>query len=282
MNFADLLKLHDFNPKDVRLVRHPANRVFQKFDVGKTTLYSLWRNSKDLWDHEIRVQSKKTFGRQKYVAHFIGLASGDTVFTGLYELIDFTFIKESADGRYEFINPPANENDSLAIWNHRKIEVFEQYEERLIINWNATRSWSQIASNTPKLILAIEKTYREPDFPGFDSFSMMSNRRSELPESWKAVLSATKGIYLLIHHETGDQYVGSAYGEDGFYGRWANYEDEMNGHGGNKLLKDLESTIFRISIIETTPSSFAAEEIIKRESVWKEKLGSRVFGLNAN
>ena len=159
---------------------------------------------------------------------------------------------------------------------------FEEYEERLVIGWKATRSWSQIAGNSPKPILALLKEYEEPEFPGFDEFKMMSNFRSSLPETWKAILSANKGIYLLVHEETGNQYIGSAYGEDGFFGRWANYEDELKGNGGNKLLKKLKKTLYQISILEVCHPTFSDEEVINRESKWKNKLGSRVFGLNAN
>ena len=27
MDFADILKIHNFNPKDVRLIRHPGNTI---------------------------------------------------------------------------------------------------------------------------------------------------------------------------------------------------------------------------------------------------------------
>ena len=271
MDFADILKIHNLEPKNVRLVRHPGNQIYEKTNLENSTYYSIWRNSKEIWDEEISVQLKKTFGNQDYVAHFIGLSNGDTVFTGLYELIDYKTLESNKD-----------EKNSVVKWNHSKVDDFEEYEERLVIGWKATRSWSQIAGNSPKPILALLKEYEEPEFPGFDEFKMMSNFRSSLPETWKAILSSNKGIYLLVHEETGNQYIGSAYGEDGFFGRWANYEDELKGNGGNKLLKKLKKTLYQISILEVCPPTFSDEEVINRESKWKNKLGSRVFGLNAN
>ena len=281
MDFADLLKIHGYDPSDVRLARHPAgqrsdisSRITDGIDSDtRLSLYTLWRNNKDYddWDRYIRTQLKKTFGSQKYVAHFMGLNSGDTVFTGLYELIDFQVHEVNEDTE----NP-------VVVWNHQKIEEFIQYEDRLIISWASTRAWSQIAGNTPKLVTALLKTFNEPAFPGFDEFMMMSNERGALPETWKSVLSATKGIYLLVHYNTGNQYIGSAYGEEGFYGRWSNYEDEYSGHGGNKLLRQLDKTIYQITILETCASSDSIEDIIAKENKWKEKLGSRAYGLNAN
>jgi hypothetical protein len=38
--------------------------------------------------------------------------------------------------------------------------------------------------------------------------------------------------------KTGYLYVGSAYGEDGIWGRWTKYVS-TNGHGNNKTLKEL-------------------------------------------
>ena len=287
MDFTDILKIHNLNPEDVRLIRHPGNTISGGINLEKNTFYSIWRNSKEKWDDEIRTQLKRTFGKQSHVAHFIGLSNGDTVFTGLYKLIDYEVLEHwpSQKDTYSILHKESLdklEGNSILRWSHKKIPDFIKYEERLIIDWQSTRSWSQIAGNNPKTILALMKEFEEPKFPGFDEFNMMSNDRSTLPETWKAILSANGGIYLLVHTDTGNQYIGSAYGEDGFFGRWANYEDENNGHGGNKLLKKLQKTIYQISILEICPPSLSDEEVINRDSKWKNKLGSRVFGLNAN
>ena len=93
-------------------------------------------------------------------------------------------------------------------------------------------------------------------------------------------LSSVNGIYLIRDKSSGKLYVGSAYGEDGLYGRWLNYAH--NGHGGNKELKGLDPNQFEFSILEIIPPTSSAEEVIHRENRWKEKLGTRAFGLNAN
>ena len=74
--------------------------------------------------------------------------------------------------------------------------------------------------------------------------------------------------------------MGSAYGDNGIYGRWMSYA--KNGHGGNIELKKLNPNNFEFSILEIATKTASADEVIHRESRWKEKLGTRKFGLNQN
>ena len=55
-----------------------------------------------------------------------------------------------------------------------------------------------------------------------------------------------------------------------------------NGHGGNKELKKLDPANFQFSILEIVPATATAETVIECENRWKEKLGTRQFGLNIN
>lgn len=52
-----------------------------------------------------------------------------------------------------------------------------------------------------------------------------------VPLSWIAALSSSRGVYLLTCPKTREQYVGSATGIGGFYGRWLSYI--RDGQGGN-------------------------------------------------
>jgi hypothetical protein len=81
--------------------------------------------------------------------------------------------------------------------------------------------------------------------------------------------------------ETGQQYVGSAYGVGGFFGRWMSYAD---GHGGNVGLKAVgaSASAFDVAVLEVVGSEATNDEIFGRETLWKEKLGTRVKGLNRN
>lgn len=156
------------------------------------------------------------------------------------------------------------------------------YVERILIDWGpGTRSWSQWADRRYKTILELRLDARETPFPGFGKFCERISSLSGLPQSWCAALKSVCGVYLLVT-EQGQQYVGSAYGADGFYGRWRQYA--ANGHGGNRDLKRLDLNLrdYQVSILEVASPEMSPTDIIAREGAWKEKLGARAHGLNAN
>jgi hypothetical protein len=88
-------------------------------------------------------------------------------------------------------------------------------------------------------------------------------------------------IYLLVRRKTGEQYVSSATGTDGFFGRWLCYQD---GHGGNVGMREFaaDAAEYDVNVLEVAASNALTEEIYERESMWKTKLGTRVVGLNRN
>jgi hypothetical protein len=118
-------------------------------------------------------------------------------------------------------------------------------------------------------------------FPGFGRLDCGLHEIDGLPSSWLAVLQSTRGVYLIVHRESGAQYVGAATGADGLLGRWRGYAD---GHGGNAGLRDLAEPADRydVRILETVGSGATTEEILALEALWKQKLGSRTRGLNRN
>ena len=105
---------------------------------------------------------------------------------------------------------------------------------------------------------------------------------------WRKALSAVKGVYLINDTNTGKLYIGSAYGEDGLWGRWSEYV-ATDGHGGNKALKALIAADgmyaykhFQFSILMLLPKTVTPDEAIRKEQLFKRKLGTNSFGLNNN
>lgn len=105
---------------------------------------------------------------------------------------------------------------------------------------------------------------------------------------WKVALSSVYGVYLLTDKKTGKHYVGSAYGNQGIWGRWSDYI--YGCHGNNKELKELYAIqsreyfeeFFKFTILEVLSKSLVPEEVIQRESLWKQKLQTVKFGYNAS
>ena len=158
-----------------------------------------------------------------------------------------------------------------------------ELSERLFIEWgDGPRAWLQVASNQEKPIIEIRREYRDPAFPGYQKFVANLSRITVLAPTWIDVLRNARGVYVLTCPRTKELYVGSAYGTDGFFGRWMEYV--TTGHGGNVQLRSREPIDYQVAILEVAGSSQNSEDIIAMENVWKEKLQTREkgFGLNSN
>ena len=166
------------------------------------------------------------------------------------------------------------------VWN----KTLEDLSERLVIDWGgSTVSWVQ-SKNKP--VIEIKPPNSLGEFESYDAIQLsyfdlqLLCKRADYNPTWVNALSAVNGIYLISDQKAEKQYVGSAYGRGGIFSRWTQYA--RNGHGGNKLLKSINPKNFAFSILEICPKTMSADDVIARENRWKEKLGTRAFGLNEN
>jgi hypothetical protein len=156
------------------------------------------------------------------------------------------------------------------------------HSERILVRWGppaAARAWSQWAARRHKEILELRLDRREPPFPGFSKFMSWISEIPVLPQAWQGALASVRGVYLLVS-EAGEQYVGSATGQEGLLGRWLVYA--ANGHGGNVMLRQRGYRDYAVSILEVASPDMSRDDIIAREAHWKDKLGARAHGLNEN
>ena len=129
-------------------------------------------------------------------------------------------------------------------------------------------------------------------FPGHNNVNLSYKELSAIVSNpipnrvWYQNLSNIKGIYLILCTKTGKQYVGSATGKDGIWGRWHDYVVE--GHAGNYGLKNHlnqypeAASYFQFSILETFSAGTAKSIITAREHQIIKHLGTDKFGLNHN
>jgi hypothetical protein len=121
-------------------------------------------------------------------------------------------------------------------------------------------------------------------FPGFKQVKISKDELDLLvrhnTQSWRTALSSVKGIYLITDTVTGKLYVGKADGESGIWGRWCQYSN--TGHGHNKaLVQELGLTAserqrdLHFSLLEVADLQSTRQEILDRESHWKDILMSR-------
>ncbi len=275
--FQDLIDRLGFDASKARLVRHDRRASFE------------WIKGRDLFEHYITYQSAglDPFAKAELAFQFL---PGPTLensrvsalFVGAYKIEDQWLYGHGE--RRSLLHSENSTYQHLAdakAYELSRLEKFEPYIGKVLIDWGTiARSWSQRANRQTKEIVELRRSMGEPAFPGFAALNVSLEDLATMPASWRAAVSAVKGVYLLVCPETGQQYVGSAYGFGGFMERWSAYA--ADGHGGNILLKSRIRSNYRISVLEIASPEMSASDIIHREAAWKEKLGSRAYGLNAN
>lgn len=276
LTFNAVLDEAGISPDSVRLLRH------QTHSAGRTP-YSLWRDDRAgfLVYQSLQTSQNRARLSARYWASFVVTPAAATLFVGLYEI---SLIGSAPDNIVDPLRHKlATEGGTRPLDLYAQTSVFalEDMSGRLTIDWGAgTRSWIQRAGSQAKAILELSRTFQEEAFPGYVRFIGNLSSLEALPKGWIAALTAARGVYLLTCPRTREQYVGSATGESGFFGRWLTYI--RDGHGGNLGLKSRDPSDYQASILEVSGSSATVEEIIAAEQLWKAKLQSRELGLNRN
>jgi len=276
LTFNHLLQSEGMEPAVVRLVRHQDNRK----PVGeRRTTYGLWRAGDGQFELYQALQGHNcTFPVGGYLASFVVTPARETLFVGMYSVLK----KGSIKGEIRCpVKGTICKSPGHILYDLAEHPALSAYRGRVVIEWGlGARSWIQRAERQPKQLLEIRASFQEPVFPGFQEFRWNLDELDALPVKWQEVLRASRGVYVLTCLQTGELYVGSAFGDDGFQGRFAQYA--LDNHGGNVLLKKRSPKPYQLSILETVSSLATPEDVIRRERIWKEKLGSRAFGLNLN
>ena len=273
LRFNTLLVEAGLDPTDVQLVRHQDTRSQRGLSP-----YVLWRGRREAFEFYQRIQGRLVFSAPGYLASFVVPPNGETLFAGLHHVTSVSKTSEPATCplRGTMFAP-----GEINLYHISPIDALSDMAGLVTIDWgDGARAWVQRAQNQNKRVLELRKRFEEPPFPGYLQFRSKSDALDILPASWMTALSAVGGVYLLVSERTGEQYVGSATGEEGFWSRWQAYA--RDGHGGNALLKQKDASPYWLSILETAPSNATRLDVIGAEQRWKEKLGSRSFGLNAN
>jgi GIY-YIG catalytic domain-containing protein len=273
-----IFEIYGVDPAEVKLVRHgnkeiPIHETFLN-DINRLEAYQSF-------------QKPYKFGKSKTIAVFAPYYKTTGIFLGLWDIQGCTensnFTEETLAVLREHNLPEDWFNDSVR-YELKRNNILDDLSERLNVEWGpATVAWVQ---SKDKDVVEIKGKKSIGDF---QSFSLVDLNYQDLKNimqfpdtnlTWLKVLSSVNGVYLIKDKISGKLYVGSAYGNQGIYGRWSAYA--KNGHGGNLELKDLDPSAFQFSILEIVPATTTVDGIIECENRWKEKLGTRQFGLNKN
>ena len=181
------------------------------------------------------------------------------------------------------------------------LDDFKEYRKRLIVKLSRTigrdiynKPYLSVQRDFNPEIYELLPTQAIENFPGFNKILLTHKQlqyiyQKKAPE-WEKQLSSVKGVYCITDTQSGKLYVGSAYGDyAGIWQRWSNYANINNLTGGNKAFEEIKAKKpdyivenFTYSILEILDPRTPDEEVIRRESFWKDVLKSREFGLNKN
>lgn len=275
----------EFDKADVeriRLIRHKDSRK-EKIIGGKiyeNSLYDIYLYDNDAFMTYQSEQLVKKFKNVDYIVSFIGEESTSSRFVGVYK----------NNGILQML--PDYKGESLARFDIQEISGFELLKERVIIDWNNPVQWLQHYNAMP--VIRIDRGLMENNLPVFVRYEDVMLNYTQLktiinsnnPE-WKSRLESCNCIYLILDKSNGKQYVGSTYNTKGIWGRWSEYA--KTGHGNDvELKKCIDSDPkyaeknFQWCILETLPIKTLQDQAIERESLYKRKLGTRIYGYSKN
>ena len=261
------LRTDIFKKSRVKLVRHVDDK-------------GILKDRDDLLEYQ-RFQSTEKFKDTDYLISFTGLDSTKSLFLGIFKVEDVEKKWCENSKKEEFY------------YTLTEVKLYDDLIDRLVIDWGkSTISWVQWYHKQEKEVLEILPKGYIGYFPGITNFFLDFDELNKLisnPDAnrdWRINLSSINGIYMILDKKEGKQYIGSAYGDGGIWQRWTDYANNI--HGGNILLKDLcESDEnykenFQYTILQSLPSNINKKEVIRIENLFKQKFGTRAFGLNAN
>ena len=282
IRLSELLSARGFLPdaKHVKLVRHKDSSIDLE---GLRT--AGW------FETYQKYQSRPVFDGCEQIVVFLGERGFNSRFVGVYDV----GARRSASEVSLPLGcpyPEWNAEPGHSFYPLDKRAGFEDLEDRLVIDWGkAALAWHQWYGD--REVVEIRPPGRSLP-PFFDYLKVHLSfvelvrlvKQPEAHRDWVAGLKAVGAIYLIVDSLTGEQYVGSATGNDGLWQRWCDYAN--TGHGGNMKLKalcdlsDAHPAALRFSILETFSRTLSREEAVSIEGFFKQKLGTRAFGLNAN
>lgn len=190
--------------------------------------------------------------------------------------------------------------------NATRLTEYDIYVNRLLVNWtNLPQQFFYTSKEIINQMIVSEicsKPYFEQDseFPGYENLSKsyIDLKVHWNNKSWVNQLSSIYGVYLITDTKEGKLYIGSAYGNDGVYGRWSVYlkdgydKDELeDSKYPNLKLRELVNSKgiayiqkhFQYTLLEIfTKTELGKKQALEREKYWKNVLKSKEHGYNAN
>lgn len=294
MNLNDLLRGKGIDPKQVLVLRHrPSEPELNKWlpwlAAEKPDAFNAYQQTQGT-RLESAMSAMKSAG---YVAAFIGRKPGKALFVGLYSIgaskpltrEEYWQVPENVELRkFGMKGFSEEENRSSILWFDLVMtDFYDSWKGKLVVGWPPPeRSWWRRAHRNELPVLAVlEDSALNAAMPEWNEIALTWEQLRVLPTAWKSALSHWRGIYYIFDTSGGQGYVGSAYGDSNLLGRWLEYA--ASGHGGNRLLRQRDPRHFRFTILQRVSPDMEADEVIRLEGTWKDRLHTHPpHGLNEN
>jgi hypothetical protein len=286
------LELPTLKPEECKIHLACWNGRDDPMDIFLRGLFTEWQN----W------QSNRNFERP-FIVSLIKMYGGNRwLFAGVYSTNGCNAVDAQVDRPWDKSAGYSPTSESQIIrpafrYDTKALPEFVELTGRLIVEFARPGRQSYLKAENWAEQLKVHELRPRPleveDFPGFSDVLLPKWKLDliirEVIMSWKSALSSVAGIYLITDTKTGRHYVGSAYGEGGIWGRWKTYSE--TGHGFDKILQVLLKEMgteyarhFQFCILETADTNASKDDVIDRETHWKNALCCREAygGYNAN
>ncbi len=197
--------------------------------------------------------------------------------------------------RYRFaIRLIKTETDTIFTWERVKLNL-DEYANRIVFIRKTGFTFYNTSATARDFI--VEEIWSKAEnrkvkpFTNYDDVELSFAELKEIMENhypdYYKPLSCVKGIYMIIDGNTGLQYVGSAYGEEGIWGRWNTYAATCHGND-EELVKLYEANgekyfdKYKFIILQILPMKIPDRDVIDRETAYKKRFLTKDFGLNNN
>ena len=273
------------NEKRIKLVRHsgnvmPNSIIYKDYDGP---VYKLYLTNYELF---LKWQQEQADSRMKdvdYLIAFLAEEGCECRFIGVFK---------NNGSLYSTM-------EGLSVYDIQEVVGFEALKDKVVIDWGkGTLQWMQNWTKE-KEVIRIEKKGDVDGIPPFSRYedvilSFPQLRKVVKDKDWQSKLESLNCVYMILDKANGKQYVGVTYKDtkqgfkNGILSRWTEYAS--TGHGNNKKLVDLISkegisyaeNNFQWTILETLPLNVTPKVAIDRETLYKEKFGTRKHGYNEN
>lgn len=269
MLLKDILKIYNINPDDCHFFR-----------------YGLYEDIKDnINNMGVKEYCSNTFKTEKkFLLFFLGKTSTKSILKGAYKVGTFT-PKEEYGG--------ALLNDSKGYLKLDDLDELDELINRLEINYEHKQGWSRTSFDeiVVSALYPEEKARTVKEFNGLENIYLSYEELKEIVDNsyldYVLPLKSISAIYMIIDKSSGKQYIGSAYGKDGLYGRWTSYV-YTEGTGNNIMLEEFKEKDeqhyknYYFHILRVLPQSMSVDEVIQQENKYKTMYLTRIYGLNKN